>query len=482
MSGFGFFRRRKNGTGKRGSPTWQDSRPRWKNGPRKGRYLHIPQIDRWRAVPFAMPPVPERDTVMERVEQLTQSLDGAIDEGTGGSLDLLIESWAGSWVATVESEYADHSAVITVHRGQAQQWLTQATTTAKHEREELLQCRTDYLASRQRLTGGLADPAPAGAPLTEAGAQSPQRGAAQEGPAAAAAVPDPGPGSARDAMPATGRAPDWTAAHLVADRSRLGLLLVGMLVVLGALSDAVVFKNILELILRQESVAVAWLLAAGATSMALVAAGSLGVALAVHRRGRHLAPRHRPSRLPLAGSAVVWLGLGLAMFLVRWRDNTAVGVPAFGGTPTPAQPTVWIATFFLAIYLVSGVCTALEAERIYNPEFFAFRRLRKRHREQAVRVAKADAEAARAHAALDLHEGELDREDQRRAAAIADRKALAAEAANYARVRMASMMRDPAKTGITVTGPFPKVPSSLGPGPVPGADGNQLHVGVPGAA
>jgi hypothetical protein len=451
MRGLSFLRRRRNKAG-RGGPTWQDNMPSRDGGPGQGRYLHIPEIDRWRAVPFDMPPAPERRVVMERVYQLTQSLDGAIDEGTGASLDRLIASWAGSWIATVESEYVDHCAVINVHRGQAQQWLTEANITARHQTEQLEHIRLDYFASRTRLTGEPPGPAPSAVPLAVA-VQDPEAGCADE------TGPNPGPEPAREAAPVTvpPQKADWSAPHLVADRSAWALVLVGLLVLVGALADTVVFKNILELILRTESGQVAWLLAAGATSMALVAAGSTGVALAVRRRGRHLARRHRPSRLPLLGSTAVWLGLGLAMFLIRWRDNSSAGVPTFNQTVAPAQSTLWVALFFAAIYLISGACTMFEAERLYNPEYFAFRRLRKRYRKQAGRVAKADAAADRARAALELHDGELERERQRRIAAIADRKALAAEAANYARVRMAAMMRDPAKTGITETGPVPEL-------------------------
>lgn len=164
MRGLSFLRRRKNKAGRGGSPTWQDNMPSRDGGPGQGRYVNIPEIDRWRAVPFGMTPPPERSAVMERVRQLTQSLEGAIDEGTGASLDRLIESWAGSWIATVQSEYVDHCAVISVHRGQAQQWLTEATVTAQHQREELEQIRADYAASRRRLTGEPADPAVSSVP------------------------------------------------------------------------------------------------------------------------------------------------------------------------------------------------------------------------------------------------------------------------------------------------------------------------------
>ena len=121
-----------------------------------------------------------------------------------------------------------------------------------------------------------------------------------------------------------------------------------------------------------------------------------------------------------------------------------------------------MALFFAAIYLVSGACTIFEAERLYNPEYFAYVRLGKQHRQQGAKVAKAEATVERARAAVDHHDGELDREDHRRLAAIAERQALGAEAANYARILMAGMMRDPAKTGMTETGPVPETSSPPG--------------------
>ncbi len=134
-------------------PTWQDNRPAWGSGPASGRYLHIPEIDRWRAMPFDMPPDPERGTVMQRVRQVVESLDKASDEGTGTALDRLIESWVAAWIQTVEASYADHCAVISVHGGQAAEWLAESTRTARYEGEELDRIRSAYLACRRRLGG-----------------------------------------------------------------------------------------------------------------------------------------------------------------------------------------------------------------------------------------------------------------------------------------------------------------------------------------
>jgi hypothetical protein len=147
------LRRRRNIAGKNASLTWQDNRRAWGSDDHVGRYMDIPEIDRWRSMPFGMLSAPERDAVLQRVRQLTGSLEGAIDEGTGAALDPLIESWTASWIAAVEAEYSDHCAVISMHRGQAAQWLTESILTAQHENEELDRIRVAYLACRSRLVG-----------------------------------------------------------------------------------------------------------------------------------------------------------------------------------------------------------------------------------------------------------------------------------------------------------------------------------------
>jgi hypothetical protein len=265
--------------------------------------------------------------------------------------------------------------------------------------------------------------------------------------------------------PAPGRTmgprPDWAAPHLLAGRGRPGLIAAGMLILAGALTDTLAFKNTLELALPQVSGPLAWAMATGATSMALVAAAVLGISLAIHRRTRG----HRGTRLPMNFTGGVWVGLGLAMFLVRWLDtSTSTPSGTFGSTVSSTHPTPLVALFFAAIYLISGACTIFEAERLYNPEYFAYVRLAKQYKQQAQKVAEVEATVERARAAVDHHDGELDREDYRRQAAIAERQALGAEAANYARLLMAAMLQDPAKTGLTETGPIPQLPPPLDDG------------------
>jgi len=248
--------------------------------------------------------------------------------------------------------------------------------------------------------------------------------------------------------------PDWAAPHLLAGRGRAGLIAAALLIAAGALTDTLAFKNTLELALPQESERLAWAMATGATSMALIIAATLGISLAIDRRTRG----HRGTKLATRSTALVWLSLGLAMFLVRWLNTSTTTSSTTFGSTTPAHPTPLVALLFAAIYLISGACTIFESERLYNPEYFAYVRLGKQYQEQARKVSEAEATVDRARAAVNHHDGELDREDHRRAAAIAERQALGAEAANYARILMAVILQDPAKTPLTETGPTPQMP------------------------
>lgn len=145
----GLFPRRKS---KNASPTREDSAS-WPSLHEPGRYLEIREIDNWRSLPFQVPPPPDREAVLRAVERYVDSLRGGIDEGSGASMDPVIKSWLTGWIATVETEYADHTAVIHIHHGQAVQWLTDSKVLAHREREKLEHIRADYLASRARLGG-----------------------------------------------------------------------------------------------------------------------------------------------------------------------------------------------------------------------------------------------------------------------------------------------------------------------------------------
>jgi hypothetical protein len=163
---------------------WEDALGDYR-GVSASRYTRLMEIDRWRPVPFDMPPPPERDSVHRRVRDLIEGLEGAIDEGSGGALDRHIESWVAAWVAGVETEYADHCGLIQMFRGQAEQWVRETTVELEHARAKLGRLMSDYEALGRKLRdSGIA--APEALPEDEDG------GDGDSGPAAEDR-PEPGP-------------------------------------------------------------------------------------------------------------------------------------------------------------------------------------------------------------------------------------------------------------------------------------------------
>jgi hypothetical protein len=250
------------------------------------------------------------------------------------------------------------------------------------------------------------------------------------------------------------RQPDWRDPRRLAGLSLASVLGLGLLILIGSLADAVAFKTTLDILLRQAQI-LSWMMAVGATCLALVAAARLGVAIAVRRR-----EDTRSASFTVAAAAITWLGLGLAMFITRDLDSGSTG-PTFGtAAPQTSQHTTLIAIFFLAIYLASGTAMMIEAKGLYNPEAALGQRLGKHLDKQVTRTAKAEAIAVRAQEAVNLHDREMTREYIRYRAALTARQALAGEAASLARVRMAGQLKNPSMTAITETKPTLELPSA----------------------
>ncbi|UOZ11336.1 hypothetical protein [Amycolatopsis sp. WQ 127309] len=147
------FRRRR-ARSEPAQPTWQDVMPD-RSGPdsKPGPFLQLTEIDRWRAVPFDMPPAPDRGTCRQRVRQLVEQLGDAVDEGTGAALDLVIESWVAAWIESVRTEYLDHQTVLALHLGQATQYRRELELQAGHASEELNRLNEAYERCRVELAG-----------------------------------------------------------------------------------------------------------------------------------------------------------------------------------------------------------------------------------------------------------------------------------------------------------------------------------------
>jgi hypothetical protein len=250
----------------------------------------------------------------------------------------------------------------------------------------------------------------------------------------------------------------WAVPHLIAGRGKAADALALLLILVGAATDTIAFRNTLELLLPYETDQTRILLmAVGATAMGLVAAAFLGIAYSIYRRDRP-----ESSRLLITFAAVAWFGLGIMMLLVRWF-TPPLGAPSSGGFDVSSSgSSALTAGFFFSIYFITGAGTAFEAERHYNPVYFAYVRLGKLLRKQEAVVVSLEAQLERARTVADMLAGDLDREEHRKRAAVLERQAFGAEAANLARILMAAMLRDPAKTGLTETGPVTELPEFPG--------------------
>jgi hypothetical protein len=234
------------------------------------------------------------------------------------------------------------------------------------------------------------------------------------------------------------------------------------LIIVGSVTDTTVFKTALDLVLRLSPV-ISWLLAAGITVIALSLAWTIGRLVSWRRCG---VPGGSAAALAICATA--WLLLGAALFDVRWQSGAGSAAPAFGRAvsvdTTALRSAHASAILFGAVYLASGLVTVMEAARFTNPLYSAYRRSEKalaRGRRAAV---ACRARAERARLAVAHQAGEFDRDVERRNHALAERRALGAEMANYARVLMAQLMQDPRRTDITLSGPVPTAEPDDGAG------------------
>ena len=189
--------------------------------PEEKRFASVYAEDRVGPMPYPNQATPDVAAARGRVRSLVNDLlPNAVDEGTGAALDPLIASWASGWLARVDSEHADHHAVIDRLVGGARQQLADAEATHERDRRALDVARRDYADARERLMEPGAAPrpgpdpdAPTAAVPPTSGASDPRRSAAR-GPRAARqalSVRTP-PGPPDDALTGPLRATDRATA------------------------------------------------------------------------------------------------------------------------------------------------------------------------------------------------------------------------------------------------------------------------------
>jgi hypothetical protein len=168
--------------------------------PEERRFSQVYAEDRVGPMPYPNQASPDVAAARGRVRALVGDLlPGGVDEGTGAALDPLIASWASGWLARIDSEHADHHAVVDRLIGGARRQLADAEAAHEHDRGALEIARRDYADARERLMEPPAAAAVEGRP-GDAGRRSGPvgllrrvAGRGSASPATPTAAPDPEP-------------------------------------------------------------------------------------------------------------------------------------------------------------------------------------------------------------------------------------------------------------------------------------------------
>ena len=120
--------------------------------PEERRFAQVYAADRVGPMPYPNQATPDIGAARGRVRTLVADLLEGVDEGTGGALDPLIASWASGWLSRIDSQHADHQAVIDRLVGGARQQLADAEAAHERDRRALAIARRDYDEARERLT------------------------------------------------------------------------------------------------------------------------------------------------------------------------------------------------------------------------------------------------------------------------------------------------------------------------------------------
>lgn len=266
------------------------------------------------------------------------------------------------------------------------------------------------------------------------------------------------------------------------EHSKVARALHVMLLAVAAGGDAMNFHSALGVLAQQQSGAQLWVVVAALTAAAVGSMHFVGMSA---RRLNGARPRVR-DMASLGTLTFFWLSLGLSAFLLRLQEKERPDAltSTFGAAPAAATEgsghyatTVAFAILMLCLYLATGAMAAWAAfhQAPYNSGAAGARRARLRGRVLARRAMRARKErcqvarvalrrAKRAHrrswrklriadsrwewlqAEADVLKEDLQRNEERFAAALASCQAGADELREHVRVRMATLMGDAAST------------------------------------
>lgn len=353
---------------------------------------------------FEPTPVDRDEARRDVDEAVTGLLPHGVDEATSHAPANLINERANQWIARVDREYRDFLAKATHRLGAAEAAVIEISTVHDADEAEATEVRTAREATFTAMT-------------------------------------EPGPGNGYGNAGLVGGRPIGTFVHVAA-------------LVIAALADIGAFAQVVQLIMTGQPAIVAFAVVIGLTASVLYLAHASGVSF-----------RERAAKMP-GRTALAWLCLsmwalvGFAAFWVRLSiEDSPVATDSggfrVGAPPVPESPdqsaTLSAAIVFLALYLGSGVVALAGAYLTHNPLPGAYRALRRRQDLAVQRLAASTAALATVAKLRKAQQDAIDEAGNALRGEHAERRDLAEELKQHARMLMAHRAQDPAFTDAVFT-------------------------------
>jgi len=338
------------------------------------------------------------------IQQARELAPGAVDEATDKVLDNAINARANQWVAQLNSEFVRHTGILQYRYRKADAAVTGTKGQHSPDTHRVVETETARNSAALRLRGEDEK-----ATWSEAGHADPT---------------------------------------MLAGRPRGRYIYVAALVAAAA-ADLVAFYQVIQLVLGNSNL-LSVILVIGFTGTALAIAHFTGTMF------RDLVAGAKWIRLfMIVAAAVVWVALGALAFWVRLHSSTSSSGGSFnpsvtgggGGTGSvSAQGTIPGAALFAGLYAATGVIALVGAYLTHNPMHAAFTRAVSEHRTAAKRHATSGKQLKMAEAEREFYEGQLSAARLVRDEAEQDRRAMAEELKQLARLEIVKRLRDVSAT------------------------------------
>lgn len=376
-------------------------------------------------VKYFAPAEVDKQTARKEVQRLVEALASGLDEGTGDSLDNLINAWGERWEADAIAQYARYYGEVSTPVAAVQAEVAAAKAVHEMYEARLQEADLALAAAKERLVGQETGPPATLVPEASTGTEQerPQRFERWGGRGFA----DP--------------------ALLIRTRG-MGTLVHVIALTMAAGADLVAFLQVVQLLLNQASRPVSAMLVAGFTVMAVYLCHHAGQLLREIKAQSHAAPRWHA-----VACLIVWLVLGLGAAAVRYffadpgAGQTTEIDPLHPGAAASAVPQqAGLAFVFFALYLATGLAAVVGAYFTHQPVYAAYKRAARQWDRIKVKTGEAAATLARAQACHMPYTNALAAGRQLLAAALKDRRAFTEELKQLSRYHNARLAQDPSIT------------------------------------